>query len=239
MYYTENIKGDSLNIKMKSLSIIFLNAYIIVSVINIIGRIKNNRLNDITSKPLILPLLLGFYITTALFLDFKISALVISALILGNIGDILLMFTKSAKDKYFILGMLSFLAGHLMYFFFFLWHSIPLQHIGPVLVGCIAMTPILILFFIFVYHSHHPIWPAIWAYGLMTTLLIISGCTTFGIGPYYASIILIIGTIIFATSDFLILLQVLNKIKNGRAIVMITYTLAQLLINIGIILISK
>ncbi len=219
--------------------ILFLSGYIIVSTTNILGRLRNSTLNNYITKPLILPFLLAFYVTCSFYFNFKISLLVISALILGNIGDITLMFAKSGRDRYFIIGMLSFLAGHLMYFFFFLWNSIPLQHKAPVLIGTIAMIPIIILFFIFVYHSKHPIWPALWSYGLMTSLLIISSFTTFGIGPYYGSFLLVIGTIIFATSDFFILLQQLGNIKKGDAIIMLTYTLAQLLLNIGIIIISK
>jgi len=96
---------------LKILIIIFF----IIIVFGDIFAVKKNRIKlRYFTKPLLVPLLILFYIISAN----KVNQLVIFALIFCFLGDFFLLFAQ--KKLLFIAGLLSFLAGHIFYTIIFL-----------------------------------------------------------------------------------------------------------------------
>ena len=88
--------------------------FIIIAVGDIFA-VKSNNINlRYFTKPLLIPLLILFYIVSAT----KVNQLVIFALISCFLGDFLLLFAQ--KKSLFITGLLSFLTGHIFYTVIFL-----------------------------------------------------------------------------------------------------------------------
>lgn len=81
--------------------------FIIISICNIYFVKVGNKKGIYITKPLLMPMLIIFYVLSTT----NINWLIVSALIFGCIGDILLMGPKSL----FIGGLISFLVGHIFY----------------------------------------------------------------------------------------------------------------------------
>lgn len=91
-------------------AIIFLVALVIVSVFNIVGNLKVKRKIVFVSKPLLVPCIIGFYIISTS----SIAWLIIIALLFGLGGDVFLLWKKTSS-KAVLLGLLSFMIGHIAY----------------------------------------------------------------------------------------------------------------------------
>ncbi len=70
------------------------------------------------SKPLLMPLLIGFFIFTTQGLSSPFKKWMILALAFSWLGDILLMF-ESLNSNYFIPGLIAFLMAHVFYIVLF------------------------------------------------------------------------------------------------------------------------
>lgn len=74
------------------------------------------------TKPTLVPLIIVLYITITNMLHKEIHLLEIIALLLGWAGDVLLL---SKKDSFLLAGLLSFLAGHVVYLVLFFSFYLP------------------------------------------------------------------------------------------------------------------
>lgn len=81
--------------------------FITVSILNIMFNYRNNLKGIYLTKPLIMPLLILYYIT----LTQNINFIIVGALIFGFLGDVFLLDSKNHFTK----GLLSFFCGHILY----------------------------------------------------------------------------------------------------------------------------
>lgn len=213
------------------LNYIALLPFICVFVLNIhFVKVKNNKGIYIT-KPLLMPMLIIFYVLSTT----DINWLIVSALIFGCIGDILLMLPR----RQFILGLISFLVGHMFYIKAF---------IDPILNHNIAYIMVFLIIPYIIYNML--------VLGRFVPYKKLNNTTKFFGGLYlivisimgFSSTIRIfyiegfkfystfIGAMLFITSDCLIALNsVVYNAKNKGAYIMTTYIIAQFLIVLGCI----
>lgn len=89
---------------------IFLVALGIATFFNLLGNVKEIKPMTFVSKPLLVPLIIGFYISSTTAVD----PLIVIALAFGCGGDVLLLWRK-VNPKAIVFGLLSFMIGHVLY----------------------------------------------------------------------------------------------------------------------------
>lgn len=218
---------------------VFLVLFLIDSIIHLVSVIKENRNIILITKPLLMPLLALYFTFGALSLNI-FNWLIVAALIGGLAGDTFLMFTNN--EKCFLLGMGSFLIGHVFYIISFLL-SLGTSYIFNSLAFPFLIIPVIIILFKLLPKIKDGLGDMrIPVYVYMVTILImhvsaILRATSF---PLYCPCFLFvyIGSILFIFSDALIAYDNFNesKIPKMRFYIMITYILAQFLIVQGVLL---
>ena len=192
---------------------------------------RNETLRYI-SKPLLIPLLIVYLIVNTQPLNSSLKKWIVLALVFSWLGDVLLMF-ESIKSSFFIFGLVAFLIAHIFYIFFFenvirkeglnknYWWFI------PVLIYYVALISVL---------SPHlgEMKLPVRIYGIVISYMLIQALQTGRINNRAAAGLMIVGAILFITSDSIL---ALNKFYQpfgyaGLAI-MTTYGIAQLLITLG------
>ena len=190
------------------------------------------------SKPFLMSLLAGFYLTTANLINW----LILLGLIGGLIGDIMLMLPdKHGDKKYFRIGLIAFLMGHIFYIVGFL---LSISSITDIPWWVILIVLQAIAYGIGIYRSLIPhtgeMKKPVSVYIIIIILMEISASCLFGSGTLTGVIILLIGVTLFMISDTI---NAFNRFKQPipyeRIITMSTYLLGQFLIILGLILAFK
>jgi len=221
------------------MQIIFLILFIITSVVHLIGEFKGNLTIRYLSKPLIMPFLGLYYIIGNPAVNFWI----IAGLTGGFLGDVFLMIPDPKNtQKFFTLGLISFLLGHLFYIIAFIllagnFSQFPFW-------GLILVLPF-ILYGIIAYSKLMPyidqnaqemkLPVTIYLIVIMTMGL----STVFPLGNISVTsfILSMTGAYSFIISDTILAFNKFGpKIKNDRIYTMTTYIAGQFLIVIGFML---
>jgi len=96
----------------------WLGAFLIVLLAEIIGIQLGNETIQYIAKPLIIPVLVGYFLSQTGSFTSNLKKWVIAALFFSWGGDVLLLFQEK-KEIFFLLGLASFLLAHIFYIFFF------------------------------------------------------------------------------------------------------------------------
>ncbi len=206
------------NKKVLVFSILFL----MISVLEVYGTIQNNKLLEFIFKPLITVSLALLYIVSVK----KPSFLFISALFFSFWGDVLLLF----PEKYFVLGLVSFLLTHLIFIKIIRGFISQLDSKSIIKSAIFFIVYFGGIIFLILNNLKELLIPVI-IYGL-----VISAFGTFALINYKKSkttenLWLLIGALIFILSDSII---AINKFYSNNtlleSLIMITYIVAQYLI---------
>ncbi|MBN2150080.1 MAG: lysoplasmalogenase [Candidatus Lokiarchaeota archaeon] len=92
------------------LQTILLVALGVATFFNLLGNLKEIKTITFASKPLLVPLIIAFYASAATAVD----PLIVLALAFGCAGDVFLLWRR-ANPKAVVLGLLSFMVGHVFY----------------------------------------------------------------------------------------------------------------------------
>ena len=217
---------------------IFLVLFFIFAIIEIFGEYKDNKKIEYFTKPLLMPLLILFYIfgvveaTSITDVDW----LIVVALIGGCAGDIFLMLEN--EEKWFLFGMVAFLINQIFYIIsFFLSISDITNFIGW---GYFLLGPaILILIFTvprFIKKTEDMKIPVLVYLGaiLLMHIAAIFRLAEFQDLPF---VLVYVGSISFIFSDACIAVNKwAGEFTNARLIIMTTYILAQFYITLGLVL---
>jgi uncharacterized membrane protein YhhN len=199
---------------------IFLLIYLILSIGHMSFRSENMKWPSSISKVLLMPALLIYYLTQKAETG-MLCQLITLALLLGTIGDAFLL--AGHKGKRFYAGMLCFFVGHLAYITYFVLHLQSwLYFLFVLLVLAFPLYKIILSFFP---SKDAPL------LGIYATILIVlaSFCAS------ALSLIAMGGALLFAVSDYLIAMDIVGKRTFSETAIMGTYTLAQLLLIVGIL----
>jgi uncharacterized membrane protein YhhN len=187
------------------------------------------------TKPLLMPLLLIFYLIATSI----VNGVIIAGLIGGWLGDIFLL--KKGSKKLFMLGLISFLLGHLLYIIAFLI-SISWFQNTPLWIFALIFPYLILLYIIFNLLKDHLGKMKIPTTIYMIIILVMSFAAlavlfTENLINVGNKSIVFLGSILFIISDFLL---AWNKFKSSitheRIYVMSTYILAQFCIVFGFII---
>ena len=215
---------------------IFLIAFFIVTIANLFSCIKRNKKLEHISKPLLMPLLALYFI----FATFTVGTnwFIFLALLFGCSGDIFLMLEN--EEKWFMLGMVGFLIGHIFYIIAFLL-SVGGRLIFFPLWGIVMILPVvLILLLTFPKFKDHMGELKIPVYVYMSVILFMHISAIFRLAAFDIScpcfFLVWIGSILFILSDSLIAVDKFNdNFEIPSFYIMLTYVLGQFLITQGII----
>ncbi|AEC02546.1 lysoplasmalogenase [Parasphaerochaeta coccoides] len=218
--------------------ILVFTSYIIASIVNVWGRHKRDDLNNYLSKPLLMPLLAIGY---ALVAGSHMSWIIIAALVLCAIGDVFLMLPEKKADKpvLFPLGMLAFMSGHLCYFSWYVMYTRSAGFTGAWATGIFAfLAGIAVIVIILKKLNAGKFLPLFVLYTVIIMLNVAGAIGTWGTGSISGTVLCTVGAFLFVFSDAMIAFDVLGKPMGGPDVVMITYTIAQLMLVVGIITLS-
>ena len=183
----------------------------------------------VLTKPLLVPLIILFYLTSAEHINWFI----VTALFFGFLGDVSLLW--GSKKIFFAIGLIAFLVGHLLYTLAFL-QAISYFKIVPTwffiflipysLYGCVLLrilrpklnnmiVPVVIYMCVILMMS------------FTSSCCIWNGFTLRFLFPFIGSIFFIISDSVLAYNTFKV------PLKNYETLIMITYILAQVLIVAG------
>jgi uncharacterized membrane protein YhhN len=220
---------------------IFLVLFFIFAIVEIFAEFKDNKKIEYFTKPLLMPLLILFYIfgiveTTSIN---NVDWLIIIALIGGCAGDIFLMLEN--EEKWFLFGMAAFLINQLFYIIsFFLSISDITNFISW---GYFLLGPaILILVFTvprFIKKTEDMKIPVL---VYLAAILLMHIAAIFRLSEFQGLpfVLVYVGSISFIFSDACIAVNKwAGEFTNARLIIMTTYILAQFYITLGVLLTSN
>jgi uncharacterized membrane protein YhhN len=183
-------------------------------------------------KPLTLALLIAAAATADLYF---VKGWVIAALAFGLLGDVGLMLSdehKPGPDTPFMLGLGSFLFGHICYVAAFLRYGVDGLH---VIAGLLIVAGVAVLTLPDVLSGAKRVGGVELAAVLGAYALMLSSMTVFAIG--IGLLLTALGGILFLASDTLIAAQrFIRSVPHGKLLVMVTYHLAQIFIVAGLVL---
>ena len=228
--------------KNSRLNVASLYAYYTISIIHLFEQVVRTGWINLTTKPMLVLILLVYFLSSQVYRSGIMSRLVIAALLFSWIGDVLLMLQGRIQEL-FIFGLMAFLAAHVCYIFayrhardkkpdkdysaFIRGRSIFLVFVGLALIymlypGLEAMlVPVIV-------------------YTIVLIAMGISAVNRRGKTSDKSFIMVYSGALLFILSDAMIGIdKFLNPIFHARLLIMATYISAQFLIVKGIMLHQK
>jgi len=193
---------------------------------------KNFHRKRFFSKTILLPILILFY----LFSSKNINFLLIGALFMSFLGDTFLLFEN--RKNFFKLGLFSFLIAHIFYLLTFLSTSNFLSGNIPNYIYIFLIPYIIygLLFYKFLFPEIEKLKIEILVYIIAIILMSFFTIPRFYLFPIKNSLPTFIGSILFIISDSLLSIQIFKgKIKKNSISIMLSYSLAQLLIVLSFV----
>jgi uncharacterized membrane protein YhhN len=223
------------SMQKKSKNFLFL-LFVTNAVVNLVGNTAGiSILSDVT-KPLIVPLLLGYYVAGS---DYPRSKPLMIALIACWLGDVALMFV-GLKPSWFMTGLVLFLAGHVLYIITYRQHRseaddhalLTVQRIRFALPVVLAGTGLVVVLLPVLGGGLQ--FPVI-IYALAIVVMVMSAIFRFGRTNNKSYWLVLTGAVLFMVSDSILAInKFLGAIEMGGVLIMLTYIAAQFLIVEGL-----
>ncbi len=223
---------------MKNKIIIYF--FWIFCIADIIAATFNYTILQWIAKPLLLPCLVYLFVNETRNANENSNRLMVTGLLFCWLGDILLMF-ESSNSLYFIFGLASFLLGHIFYILYFT--KIPNKSKEIPLQKLLMLLPVVI----FVFGLLYILYPSLGELKIPVTLYaMVLGCMLsmalwqFKKIGFNIALLFITGAASFVVSDSLLAInKFYQPIPQPGFFIMFTYCLAQYLIVMGAIKLSK
>ena len=214
---------------------------LILFVIIVIGELISSLISvpvlHLVCKPLLLILLIGYYVVTQRESGSPISKVLLLALIFSWGGDVLLM---GNGELYFMLGLASFLAAHVFYIFTF--RQLQLEDDTQALQGLQRIRfafPIILYgsgLVVILYGRLGDLKIPVLLYALVLTLMVLNALLRFGRTSTPSFVMVFAGALLFMISDSILAVnKFLEPISYSGFWIMSTYISAQLLIVTGLL----
>jgi uncharacterized membrane protein YhhN len=191
----------------------------------------NDSLRYIT-KPLLMPLLIAYFIFQTKDFASSLKKWIILALIFSWAGDILLIF-ESMNSKFFIFGLVAFLIAHIFYILFY-ENVIRKEGLSK---NYWWFLPVIIYYIALIYILSPNLGDMklpVRIYGIVISYMLIQALQTGGIKNFGAATLMIAGAVLFITSDSILAInKFYESFEYAGIAIMLTYGIAQLLITLG------
>lgn len=188
------------------------------------------------------PFLLSFLILAVYAHErFVTKKILLTALTLSWIGDMILMFADRGKF-YFIAGLIAFLLSHIFYILLFSKQlKIYLKKSKIIYwVGVTAIAFYLIVLLLLLLPTLGDLKIPVIIYALTISIMLLFALKGFLNWQKPANIYILIGAIVFVTSDSILALdKFYTPLQYSSFLIMITYLIAQYLIVVGILKLNK
>jgi len=214
---------------------IFLALFFVFTAVEIFGEFKDNEKLIFFSKPLLMPLLILFYIFGVIEISSitRVDWFIVIALIGGCAGDVLLMLKD--QDKWFLYGMGAFLVNQIFYIMSFLlsitdytvFNVWGLFLLGPAILIMVFTLPRFI-------NKTGDLKGPVLVYMAAILIMHISALLRISEFQGLPFILIYVGSLSYIFSDAsLAVNKWAGEFTNARFIIMTTYLMAQFYITLG------
>ena len=206
--------------------------FLIVLLADLVGvYISNESLRFIT-KPLLIPLLIAFFIFQTNDFASSLKKWIILALVFSWAGDVLLIF-ESTNSNFFIFGLGAFLIAHVFYVVFY-ENVIRKEGLSK---NYWWFLPVIIYYIALIYILSPNLGDMrlpVRIYGIVISYMLIQALQTGGIKNPGAATLMIAGAVLFIISDSILAInKFYESFEYAGIAIMLTYGIAQLLIALG------
>ncbi|MGB0805183.1 MAG: lysoplasmalogenase [Salibacteraceae bacterium] len=200
--------------------------------INLLGHVFHISNLEFYSKPLLLPTLMGYFLSLTNGVNSKNKKIVFGALFFSWVGDVALMYDQQFQAM-FMVGLGGFLVAHIHYSYVFIKSGKRVKSITKI--SWIAL-PIMVLYTVgllsFLWPNLGELKIPVFVYALV---LLSMGVTALIRNQKTGYVWVLTGAIFFIISDSILAINKFNApLEWGRVLTMLTYTMAQLFIVIGL-----
>jgi uncharacterized membrane protein YhhN len=186
------------------------------------------------SKPLLMPLLAGFFLANTT-VPSPLKKYIVAALFFSWTGDVLLMF-QDRQSGFFLLGLSAFLIAHIFYIFFY--HQVRRKENVKSrwwLLVVVALYYAALISLLYPYLGDMKI--PVPVYGIVISFMLLLALHMFFIRHKTAGAWMMTGAILFILSDSILAInKFYRSFETGGLLTMLTYGLAQAFIVTGAIL---
>ena len=212
----------------------WLIAFLLVLAADIIGIQINNEILQYISKPLIIPVLIGYFLSQTGIVASSLKRWIIAALFFSWSGDVLLMFQP--KDEiFFLLGLSSFLLAHIFYIIFF--HHVRVREgikSNPWLLLVVAVYYVALIVWLSPYLGEMKL--PVRIYGIVISFMFMLAMHMLFIKNKRAGQWIMTGALLFVMSDSVLAInKFYQPFELAGVLIMLTYGFAQLFIVEGAI----
>jgi len=208
--------------------------YLLVLVNDIIGIQINNVFLQTYFKPLIIPVLIGYFISQVQPIASGLKTVIVAALIFSWGGDVLLMFQEK-KEIFFLLGLASFLLAHIFYIIFF--HQVRVREgvkSNPWLLVLVVIYYAALISWLSPYLGDMKI--PVRIYGIVISFMFMLAMHMLYLKNKTAGKWMMTGALLFVISDSILAInKFYEAFEMAGVLIMLTYGLAQLFIVQGAI----
>ncbi|MBP9102511.1 MAG: lysoplasmalogenase [Chitinophagaceae bacterium] len=206
--------------------------FAIVLLGELIGIQLQNSILQFIFKPLIIPVVIGYFDSQINDITKGYNKWIVAALIFSWIGDVLLMF-QDKKDIFFLLGLSSFLLAHVFYIIYF--HQVRVKEkvkSNPWLLVIVVIYYAALISFLSPYLGDMKL--PVRIYGIVISFMFMLALHMLFIKNKQAGKWMMIGALLFVLSDSLLALnKFYQSFEFASVMIILTYALAQLFIVKG------
>jgi len=206
--------------------------FIVVLLADLFAVYTSNQALRYITKPLLMPVLIAFFIFQTKDLASSLKKWIILALVFSWAGDVLLMF-ESMNGSFFIFGLAAFLIAHIFYILFY-ENVIRKEGLNK---NYWWFLPVIIYYIALIYILSPNLGDMklpVRIYGIVISYMLIQALQTGRIKNFGAATLLITGAVLFISSDSILAFnKFYESFEYAGIAIMLTYGLAQLLITLG------
>lgn len=211
---------------------IWITIYLAALTVDLIAVYSNNDTVRYVTKPMLMPLLVGYFIASTSTTASPLKKWIIFALVFSWLGDVLLMF-ESENSSFFIFGLVAFLIAHIFYIILFDRVRVKekvKQSLLPLLPIAIYYILLISLLQPYLDEMRKPVS----IYGIIISIMLSFAIDLWRLKDRVASFLIIFGALLFIASDSLLAInKFYNAFEYAGIAIMLTYGIAQLLMGLG------
>jgi uncharacterized membrane protein YhhN len=206
--------------------------FIVILLTDVFAVYTNNESLRFIIKPLLMPLLIVFFIFQTRAFSSSLKKWVMLALIFSWAGDVMLMF-ESTNSNFFIFGLVAFLIAHIFYILFY-ENVIRKERLRK---NYWWFLPVIIYYIALIYILSPNLGDMklpVRIYGIVISYMLIQALQIGRIKNIWAATLMIAGAVLFITSDSILAInKFYESFEYAGIAIMLTYGIAQLLITLG------